>query len=278
MKYADLHVHTHYSDSSFSPLEVMATAREKGLSAIAITDHDSINGVGPCLALSEEFGVEVVPGIEMTVEYSDAEIHLLGYFLDWKAPWFVKRLADIQESRRERVHVMVAKLNAEGIPVEADDVFKLAGLGSVGRLHVAQAIMKTGKVRGYREIFDKYIGFQKPCYVPYEKLTPDEAIQAILKAGGVPVIAHPALMGNDDYIPKLVDAGLRGIEVYHSDHKKAARLRYENMARQYDLLMTGGSDCHGMGKGKVLMGGTRVPYILVEKLKEESDMIRKMKI
>ncbi len=253
----------------------MAKAREKDLQAIAICDHDSINGIGPCRELSKEFGVEVVPGIEMTAECADAEIHLLGFFIDWQSPWFLKRLADIQTSRIERVHVMVDKLNLEGIPVQAEEVFKLAGRGTVGRLHVAQAILKTGKVRGFKEIFDKYIGFQKPCYVPYVKFTPAEAIAAICKAGGVPVIAHPALMGNDDNIPKLVDSGLRGIEVYHTEHKKAARMRYENMARQYDLLMTGGSDCHGMSKGRVLMGGVRVPYMLVERLKEESEVIRK---
>jgi hypothetical protein len=136
-------------------------------------------------------------------------------------------------------------------------------------------MMKTGKVKSYREIFEKYIGFQKPCYVSYVKFSPKEAIEAILKVGGVPVIAHPDLMGNDEYIPELVDYGLRGIEVYHSDHKKAVRMRYEEMARRYDLLMTGGSDCHGMGKGRVLMGGVRVPYMLVEKLKEEAQIIKR---
>lgn len=275
MKYADLHVHTFYSDSTFSPEEAMARAQEKGLAAIAICDHDSVEGIGPCENLSGKFGVEVVPGIEMTAEMADAEIHLLGYFLDWKAPWFVKRLKEIQGSRINRIYVIVEKLNQAGIDVKAEDIFRMAGKGTVGRLHVAQAIMKTGKVRGFKEIFDKYIGFQKPCYAPYVKFSPKEAIEAILKAGGVPVIAHPGLMGNDDYIPELVDHGLRGIEVYHSDHKKAARMHYEEMARRYDLLVTGGSDCHGMGKGRVLMGEVRVPYMLVEKLKEEAEIIRK---
>ena len=272
---ADLHVHTYYSDSTFSPEEVMATAKAKDLAAIAICDHDSVSGIAPCQELSGEFGVEVVPGIEMTAEYDEAEIHLLGYYIDWQAPWFVRRLKDIQASRIERVHKMVKKLNEVDIPVTVEDVFKLAGRGTVGRLHVAQAMMKTGKVSGYWEIFDKYIGFKKSCYVQYVKFSPKEAIEAILKAGGVPVIAHPKLIGNDEYIPKLVDCGLRGIEVYHTDHKKAARNHYENLASQYDLLMTGGSDCHGMGKGKVLMGTVRVPYMLVERLKEESEIIRR---
>jgi predicted metal-dependent phosphoesterase TrpH len=275
MKCADLHVHTFYSDSTFSPEEVMACAADKKLSAIAICDHDSIGGIGPCESLSGETGVEVIPGIEMTAEKVDAEIHLLGYCIDWKAAWFVKRLKEIQKARIARIHVMVEKLNEAGINVKAEEIFNLAGRGTVGRLHVAQAMMKTGKLRSYKEIFEKYIGFQKSCYVPYVKFSPKEAIEAILKVGGVPVIAHPALMGNDDYIPELVDYGLRGIEVYHTDHKQAARMRYEEMARRYGLLMTGGSDCHGLGKGRVLMGSVRVPYMLVEKLKEEADSIKR---
>ena len=274
MRYADLHVHTFYSDSTFSPEEVASLAKDKGLSAIAICDHDSIDGIEPCIKAGAPLDIEIIPGIELTVEKSDAEIHILGYFVDHTLDWFKSRLKEIQAFRIVRIHKMVEKLNAEGIKIDADDVFALAGKGSVGRLHLAQAMLKTGKIRSFKEVFDKYIGFLKPCYVSNIKFSPQEAMGLILKAGGVPVLAHPNIMGKDEYIPELVEYGLKGIEVYHTDHKSVAVKRYEDMAKQYNLLVTGGSDCHGLGKGRVLLGGVRVPYELVEKLKEESIKIR----
>jgi hypothetical protein len=275
MKYADLHVHTHFSDSTFSPEEVVACARDKGLAAIAICDHDSIDGIGPCREIGRALGVEIIPGIELTVEREEAEIHILGYLIDYTLGWLRRKLKDIQDYRIGRVHRIVEKLGREGIKIDAADVFKLAGKGSVGRLHIAQALIRSGKVKSYREIFDKYIGFQKPCYVSNIHFTPQEAIGMVLKAGGVPVVAHPSTMGKHDYIPELVECGLRGIEVYHTDHKASAVKRYEEMAKERGLLMTGGSDCHGMGKGRVLLGGVRVPYTLVEKIKIESERIRR---
>jgi len=274
MKYADLHIHTHYSDSTFSPEEVIACANDKALSAIAICDHDSIDGIEPAIRAGRAVGIEVVPGIELTVEKADAEIHLLGYFIDHQAPWFQKRLKEMQASRIERVRKMIEKLSEHDIKLSIDDVLKLSGKGSMGRLHLAQAMIKTGKVRSFREVFEKYIGFLKPCYVSNVRFTPKEAIEVILKTGGVPVVAHPATMNKDEYIPELAGYGLRGIEVYHTDHNPNKVKHYEAMARELGLLMTGGSDCHGMGKGRVLIGTVRVPYEIVEKLKEESEKVK----
>lgn len=275
MKYADLHVHTHYSDSTFSPEEVVACAKDKGLAAIAICDHDSIDGIDPCKEIGKELDVEIIPSVELTVEKEEAEIHLLGYFIDYELGWLRKKLKSTQDYRVDRVHKMVEKLRKEGINIDASDVFKLAGKGSVGRLHVAQALIKSGEIKTYREVFDKYIGFLKPCYVSNVRFTPKEAIDMVLKAGGVPVVAHPYTMGKHDYIPELVQCGLRGIEVYHTDHRASIVKRYEEIAKEYGLLMTGGSDCHGMGKGRIMLGGVRVPYTLVEKLKSESEKIRR---
>ena len=274
-KYADLHVHTFYSDSTFSPEEVVSCAKEKGLAAIAICDHDTVDGIDPCMTIGLEKGVEIIPGIEMSVEMMDAEIHVLGYFIDWKQDWLRKKLKEIQDSRVDRVFVMIKKLNTAGVKVNAEEVFKIAvNKGSVGRLHVAKAMLNSGAIKRLREAFDKYIGFAKPCYVPYTKLSPKETMELILNAGGVPVIAHPALIGNDEYINEFVGHGLRGLEVYHTDHKPHVSKRYEAMANDLGLLITGGSDCHGMGKGRILMGTIRVPYEVVEKLKEEADRIR----
>lgn len=274
-KYADLHVHTFYSDSTFSPEEVVSCALDKGLAAIAICDHDTLDGIEPCIKIGREKGVEIIPGIEMSVEKQDAEIHMLGYFVDWKAQWLREKLKEIQDSRVERIYIMIEKLNAMGVKVDTEEVFKIAvNKGSVGRLHVAKAMLKSGAIKNLKEAFNKYIGFLKPCYVPYAKLSARDTVELILKAGGVPVIAHPALIGNDDCISEFVGYGLRGLEVYHTDHKPHVCERYEAMAKDMGLIMTGGSDCHGMGKGRILMGSVRVPYEVVEKLREESEKIR----
>lgn len=274
MRYADLHIHTFYSDSTFSPEEVVRCAEKSGLAAIAICDHDCVDGIEPCQALAAGSGLEVIPGIELTIEKTDAEIHILGYFVDWKSDWFQKKLQMLRAARVERIHSMVKKLHEHDIDVNPDDVLKLAGKGSVGRLHLANAMLKTGKVKNFKEVFGKYIGFQKPCYVSNVRFSPKEAIGAILKVGGVPVLAHPNVTGKDEYIPELISYGLRGIEVFHTDHKPSVSERYEKIAQENNLLMTGGSDCHGMGKGRPLIGTVRVPYTFVEKLKEESDNIR----
>lgn len=275
MKYADLHVHTTYSDSTFSPEEVVSCAKEKDLSAIAICDHDSVEGIEPCMALASKADIEIISGIEMSAEKVDAEIHILGYCFDWKQDWFRKKLKEIQASRVERVYKIIERLKTFNITIDAKDVFRLAGNNaSVGRLHIAQAMIDSGAVKSMREVFDKYIGFLKPCYVPYTKFSPEEAIQIILKVGGVPVLAHPDLMGHDEYIEEFVGYGLKGIEVYHTDHKPNISKRYEEIANRLGLIMTGGSDCHGLGKGRILMGTVKVPYELVEKLKKEAEKIK----
>jgi len=268
MKYADLHVHTHYSDSTFSPEEVLSAAEKMALSAIAICDHDTTDGVEPCIKIGDTKGIEIISGIELTVEKPDAEIHILGFLIDWKLEWLQKKLKSIQEGRVDRIHKMLEKLGANGIKIDAAEVFGIAGKGSVGRLHLARAILKSGAAKNFREIFEKYLGFGRSCYVPNIKFEPKEAIEMVIEAGGVPVIAHPGIMQKDEYIKELAGYGLKGIEVYHTDHSNSTIRHYEEMAKSLGLLMTGGSDCHGAGKGKVLIGTVRVPYEIVEKLKE----------
>ena len=245
------------------------------MDAIAICDHDCIDAIAPCRALGDASGLEVVPSVELTGEKLDVEVHLLGYFVDWEADWFQGKLKTIQDSRVKRIHRMVEALEGEGVTVDADEVFKLSGRGSVGRLHLAQVMLRTGRIRNLKEAFDKYIGFSKPCYVPNTKFSPTDAIELIIKAGGVPVLAHPHSMGKDEYIPEFVEYGLKGIEVYHTDHSGGVRSHYEELAGRYNLITTGGSDCHGMNKGRVLMGSVKVPYTVVERLKEESERIRR---
>lgn len=275
MKYADLHVHTFYSDSTFSPEEVVSCARDKGLDAIAICDHDCVDGIEPCMEAARKDGIdiEIVPGIELTTEKDDMEIHMLGYFVDWRNAEFQKRLKVIQDERVDRVFKMAEKLKGAGIDVDPDEILKMSGRGSVGRLHVARAMLKTKKVKTFEEAFSKYIGFMRPCYVRHAHLAPKEAIGLIRSVKGVPVLAHPSTVVRDDFIPEFVEYGLRGIEVYHSDHTKIVSRHYEDVAKRCGLIATGGSDCHGLGKHKVLMGEVRVPYTVVEELREESNKI-----
>jgi len=275
MKQADLHVHTNYSDSTFSPQEVVFHAKHRSLAAVAICDHDSIDGIQPSIDAGEKEGIEIIPGIELTVEKPDAEIHILGYFIGWKLDWFRDQLKKMQAGRVDRVYRIVEKLNKNGIDIRPEQVFALAGKGSVGRLHVAKVMLDMAQVATYNEAFSKYIGFRKPCYVPNIKFTPEEAIKFILSSGGVPVLAHPGLMGHDEYIKELVGYGLRGLEVYHTDHRPSVRKRYEEIAKELGLIMTGGSDCHGLGKGRILIGNVRVPYEVVDRLRDESKAIQK---
>lgn len=267
-KIADLHVHTNFSDGTFSPEEVIQHAAKIGLGCIAICDHDVIDGIEPCLAAGEKYGVEVIPAVELTAEKQGCEIHMLGFYIDWKNEEFRKKLSQLCAQREKRMYDMIDKLKKYKIELDPGEVFKLSGKGSIGRLHLARMLYKKGHVATVDDAFRKYIGNGKPCYVCKINLTPEEAIDEIIKTGGVPVLAHPGVMGKDEFIPSYIKHGLMGIEVYHTDHPPAVSRRYEEIAKRHNLLMTGGSDCHGLGKGRVLMGSITVPYELVEKLKD----------
>ncbi len=266
-KVADLHVHTYLSDGTFSPQQVLETAHKLGLSCIGITDHDSIDGIEPAMELAGSYGIEVIPGVELTAEADDNEVHIIGYFIDWKDKVFQAKLKLICQARVQTIEKMIAKLAELGIEIDAREVFEFAGPGSVGRLHLAQVMYKKGYVQSTNEAFQKYIRNRGPCYVKKYTLSPKEAIRMIRSIGGIPILAHPHLLKKDELIFEFIKDGLQGIEVYHSDHPDPATLHYKEFAVKHGLLITGGSDCHGLGKGKVLMGKVRLPYEKVSELK-----------
>lgn len=274
-KRVDLHVHTYYSDGTFSPEKAVATARVAGLSAIAICDHDCVDGMQEALEASERYGVEIVPGVEVTCEHNGLEIHMLGYFIDPASGPMKKLLSDLRDKRIKRIHTMVDKLKKHNVNISSEDVFKISGKGAVSRLHLAKAMYKAGFVSSVKEAFNKYIGDGMPCYAAKFDVSPEKAIKTILGSGGVPVLAHPAVMGRDSLIVDFMKSGLRGIEAYHTDHNKATSKRYSEMAEKLGLLVTGGSDCHGAGKGRILMGGTTMPYSTLERLRKEAGEVRK---
>jgi len=264
-KFADMHVHTRVSDGVFSPEEVVEQAKQAGLTAICIGDHDSIGAVEPALWAGQRQGVEVVPAIELSSQIGARELHILGYFIDWRAKWFRDKLLELQEDRRERVKKMVGKLSKLGVKIPYNLIISTEG-GVVGRPHIALAMLERGYVDTFQDAFDKYLSYGRPAYVGRYPLTPAEAIETIHKAGGVPVLAHPLYARADAMLPKLVKQGLRGLEVYHSRHDVSVTRHYRKLAEKYGLLITGGSDSHGR---EILVGNVRVPYSFIEKLREE---------
>ncbi len=265
-KFADLHTHTNFSDGTFSPQEVIRLAKQSNLYAIAITDHDTVRGLDAAQEESLRQGIEFIPGIELTAETNSAEAHFLGYFIDWRQRWLQDKLQEIANVRVERMHQMVEKLKSLGIEIEAEDVFKLAGRGSVGRLHLARAMQEKG-ICSVHEAFQKYIGDKGPAYVVRFMLSPKEAIGVIIRLRGVAVLAHPYNLEQKDIISSFVDMGLRGIEVYYPEHDANTVQYYKSLAEKSGLLVTGGSDFHGTAKPDVSLGKVRIPYGLVENLR-----------
>lgn len=274
MKYADLHIHTIFSDGTFTPESTVEHARQLHLSCIAITDHDTVGAIERAKAKAQDLNIEVIAGVELTAEINDHEMHILGYLIDWQKSWFKQKLEQICNVRRNRAVAIIEKLKTFGINLDPGELLKQAGPDSVGRLHIARMMQAQGFVHSIQEAFSKYIGNGCPCFVKRFKLTPLEAIEMIANLNGLAVLAHPYTIGNDELILELVDAGLNGLEVYYPGHNQAARLHYKNLAQKYGLLITGGSDCHGLAKDKLMMGEIKVPYSLVDKLKKEAEAIR----
>ena len=268
-RFVDLHVHTYFSDSTSSPSEVVARAVKEGFSAIAITDHDNIDGITPTIKVARNFPLEIVPGIELTSEVDGLEVHILGYFFDYKSEKLAKRLSAIKEARIKRIFEMCSRLKDLGVSIEPKEVFDLAGRGSVGRLHLARVLLQKGFIASIAEAFYKYIGDKCPAYVARFYLSPQEAISLIKELGGLAVLAHPYILSNDDLIVEFIQAGLRGIEVYYPEHSTKVKEHFKELAYKHGLLITGGSDCHGSAKQQILMGKIKLPYEFLEKMKQE---------
>ena len=224
----------------------MALAAKQGVAVLAVTDHDSTEGLAEARdAATAHPGLTIVPGIEINCDVEGAEIHVLGYFLDLDAAWFQQFLREQRAERAARIHRIVARLASMGIFIDASEVFALVQEGAAGRPHVAQAMVHRGYVRTVREAFDRYLKNGGPASVPRRHLTPAEAIAVIRRARGVAVIAHPGLANRDAMIGALVDAGLQGIESYYPEHSAAQTQGYLDLCRRHGLVATGGSDFHG---------------------------------
>lgn len=269
MKFADLHLHTHFSDGTFSPEEVVAHGQRFGFSALALTDHDTVDGCERMAAACQAANIEFISGTELTSEQDDVEVHLLGYFLDTRNPKLLAEIAKCQTVRQNRIHEMVARLNKLGVPLKAETVFELANCRSPGRPHVARALVKSRLCGTLDEAFVRFLKKGRPAWVPKMKISAFDAINLIHEAGGLAVMAHPGLNRTDEIIPDLVEAGMDAIECFHTKHSTTAEERYLEIADRFHLLVTGGSDCHGLSRGKPLIGTIKLPYEHVEKLKSK---------
>ena len=265
---ADLHIHSCYSDGLYTPFQIIEQAREKGIKAISITDHDTVQGVEETLDLAGRMNIMAIPACEISTMVGNREIHILGYHLDWRNAQLNKRLAWLCQKRERRVQQMVKNLAGIGITIHLDDVFSFSGKGSTGRRHIAMAVIKKGYETAISEVFKKYIGYGKPGFVPKIAISPEEAIDLVLMAKGIPVFAHPGLSQMDQCILKWKGKGLQGIEVYHSSQNEEVSRFYEQLAKKYNLCITGGSDFHGTGENHHLIGTVRLPYKYVERLNQ----------
>ena len=277
MGYVDLHLHTTASDGVMSPSEIVRYAKSKGLQAIAITDHDTIEGLEEGLSEGKRIDFEVIPGIEVSAEHSPGSMHLLGFFLDIHHPLLNERLGYLQKARAERNPRIVERLNRLGIQITYEEVLKASGGGQVGRPHFAQVLIEKKYVRTFQEAFERFLKKGAPAYVDKLRFTTKEALHFINEAKGVAVLAHPNTLNMNGYselenlLLRLIEEGLKGIEVYYPEHSPLEVAKYKTLAERYRLLITGGTDYHGIEKNGLDMGVGRgemkLSYLMVEELK-----------
>jgi predicted metal-dependent phosphoesterase TrpH len=265
----DLHTHTTFSDGLYTPEELVAAAKQAGLAAVAVTDHDAVGGIERATAAGRELGIEVVPGVEMSCNTNGFDVHLLGYYVDLRDQAVLDFFEMVRRKRAERAEKMVAKLAELGFAVSIERVRELAHGAATGRPHVAQAIVEAGVAANTEEAFSRYIGYDGPAYFPKMQLSPVDAIEFVHKHGGVAVVAHPGTYHNDAALYSVIAAGADGIEVWHPDHQQRSVDHYNEVATKNGLIMTGGSDCHGGRKqGRTTIGQLTVAYKYLQGIKD----------
>ena len=272
----DLHVHSSASDGMFPPREVVREAAEVGLKALALTDHDTTAGVPEALAAGEEFGIEVIPGVEVSAEFADGACHILGYFVDPADAGLVGMLDAAREARDKRNDEILCRLRDAGVDLTMDDLTRGRLCDTLTRAHFATALVAKGLVANWEEAFDTYLGRGKPAYVPRRRVEPEAAIAAIRGAGGLAALAHPrqlnrSLAETEEWIARFADAGIEAVEVSTPDHTANFARHYGEIVQRLGLVSTGGTDWHGRPDSPVQLGLGRgqmaVHYTVVEEMK-----------
>jgi predicted metal-dependent phosphoesterase TrpH len=273
MKMADLHVHTTASDGRVSPQDILIQAKAANLAALAITDHDTVDGLlSIWKTIKHDRSLEVIPGIEFSTDIPNHEVHILGYFIDPFHSALTEQLERLITSRMERARQTVHKLAVLGYPVNYDRVLEIAGSSTaIGRPHIARALVERGYFIRIADVFHNLLKTDGPAYVPHYKMNPQSIVKLIRLIGGVAVLAHPGLIHNDKLVEEVLDCGIQGIEAYHPIHQPEAVSRYLAMAHQHHLFITGGSDYHAIpGRFPEQLGIYTVPYELVENLRKKA--------
>jgi len=265
----DLHIHSTASDGRLSPEEVVRKSAERGLTIIALTDHDTVDGIAPALATARAFpGLRVIPGIEISTDVPRGEVHVLGYFIDYTKHELKLRLGKMRNSRQDRARRTIAKLKELGIHIEWQQVQEIAGDGSIGRPHIAQAMLDQGYVASIKEAFTKYLGRDGPAHVKWQKMTPIRVVELIQRVNGLPVLAHPLTIDDlETMVIELKAVGLVGIEAYYNGYTANEVSRLVSLADRHNLITTGGSDYHGLDPStETKIGGSDVPIEAAERL------------
>lgn len=278
-RYIDLHSHTINSDGSDSPEVLVQIAKKAGLSALALTDHDTVNGVKYALREAEGSNLELIPGVELSTFYKKYEIHVVGLFIDHENRYFKGELNQIRFIREERNRKICARLHMLGIDIDYDGMVEEYKSNMITRAHIADFLVNKGYISTRKEAFEKYIGSHCPAFIQWEKISVIKGIRLILAAGGVPILAHPVAYKMDEeqldeLVKTLKENGLIGMEVYYSTNSRSFTDKSLKLCKKYNLLPSGGSDYHGRTKPLIKlgtgMGGLRVPYELLEPLRAES--------
>ncbi len=273
----DMHVHSNASDGTFAPFALLAEAKKAGLSAMALTDHDTMDGIAEAAAAAEELGIELVPGVEFSTEYKDCEIHVLGYYLSEEYPRLRAKLEEFRDFRSTRNVRMVERLAEEGFSITMKDLTKRAPDSVLTRAHIARFLCETGQVPDIKTVFSEYIGEHCRCYIERPKISPVEAVVLIREAGGLAVLAHPVLYSLSDedlrqMILEMKDAGMCGMEAVYSENSPEDETRFRQMADSYGLLVSGGSDFHGTNKPDIKLGtgkdNLHIPYSSLQAFKD----------
>lgn len=271
--WADLHIHSSFSDGEWSPEEIIEKAKELELTAIAITDHDTVDAIASLSNVISTAGVELIPAVEINTDLDDKEIHILGYLIDIDSPILSSALRHQREARIKRNREIIRKLNSLGLSLSLEEVLAVAGGDSIGRPHIAQVLVNKGYVESREEAFFKFLKRGCPGYVPRCSISWREAIDLINQAEGIAVLAHPGKSFVDHLIPQMIKEGLQGIEVWHPSHSPEESQRYLQMVREFSLLATGGSDAHSP-KDIPFIEQFKISYQRVALLKERKSHLK----
>ncbi len=278
--FVDLHVHSDKSDGSLSPSDLVSYAIKQGVTAFALTDHDTVDGIDEAIRASEGTSVTVIPGIELSTEYEGKDIHIVGLFIDKEEPAFREKIQEFVDSRILRNQKMCQKLTEYGLPITYDELQNEFVGSVITRAHYAQLLLKKGYIKSLKEAFERYIGDRGPCFIPREKITPEDGVKLILSAKGIPVLAHPLQYGmGDERLQRLIDrlkeAGLVAMEAIYCTHSPSEENKMRTLADKNELLISGGSDFHGNAKPGLELGTgygkLYVPLDVLDALKARKD-------